>query len=205
MPTGYTAELTDTMPFSEFAIRCARAFGALALMRDDPMDAPIPVFEPSDYHRQALEDAKFALAVANELTEAEAVRAIATHNEEAARHRKRLRNEATATSGKYRRMINFVEAWKPPTPDHEGLKTFMREQLTESLKFDCHDEEFILRCYPDFIGSAAEWIAAQKTQAAKDMLYHQEHWRQEQERTNGRNEWVRQLRESLNQECDHGG
>jgi hypothetical protein len=42
MPTGYTAPIADGMTFEQFALGCARAFGALVTMRDEPSDAPIP-------------------------------------------------------------------------------------------------------------------------------------------------------------------
>ena len=59
MPTGYTAKLMEQgQTFPEFIMSCARAFGALIMMRDDPANAPIPEkFEPSDYHVRALKKA----------------------------------------------------------------------------------------------------------------------------------------------------
>lgn len=44
MPTGYTADVQSgkVTDFAEYAMNCARAFGALVLMRDDPSDADIP-------------------------------------------------------------------------------------------------------------------------------------------------------------------
>lgn len=72
MPTGYTADLTLDTPFERFAMRCARAMGACVMMRDDPMDAPIPdKWEPDDYYRKRLEDAKAKLAAAEEMPKAE--------------------------------------------------------------------------------------------------------------------------------------
>ena len=43
MPTGYTADIQDgkITTLREYALSCARAFGALIMMRDDPHDAPI--------------------------------------------------------------------------------------------------------------------------------------------------------------------
>ena len=61
MPTGYTLELYDgkDITFEEFVLKCARAFGALINMRDEPRDAPIPErFEPSYYHLKELIKAK---------------------------------------------------------------------------------------------------------------------------------------------------
>lgn len=59
MPTGYTHKIKDGMTFKEYALRCARNFGALMDMRDDPMDAPIPIFTPSGYHEEKLIEGEF--------------------------------------------------------------------------------------------------------------------------------------------------
>lgn len=65
MPTGYTAKLHngEEQTFPEFVMSCARAFGALITMRDDPADAEIPdEFKPSDYHVRELEKARERLS-----------------------------------------------------------------------------------------------------------------------------------------------
>ena len=59
MPTGYTMILTEEkeIDFKEFALRCARNFGALIMMRDEPMDKEIPEeFPVSDYHSKKLNE-----------------------------------------------------------------------------------------------------------------------------------------------------
>lgn len=41
MPTGCTAKLhEDDQSFRDFALTCARAFGATIAMREEPLDAP---------------------------------------------------------------------------------------------------------------------------------------------------------------------
>lgn len=44
MPTGYTYPVCEgkITEFPDFALSCARAFGALISMREEPMDAPLP-------------------------------------------------------------------------------------------------------------------------------------------------------------------
>lgn len=59
MPTGYTAAIADGISFTNYAMGCARAFGALIEMRDEPSDAPIPEeFKPSTYHLEELQKAQ---------------------------------------------------------------------------------------------------------------------------------------------------
>ena len=57
MPTGYTAVIQDNLDISmkDFALVCARAFGACVMMRDEPFDTPIPEeFVPDTYHTDKL-------------------------------------------------------------------------------------------------------------------------------------------------------
>ncbi len=59
MPTGYTAAVQNgtVTRFADFAMNCARAFGALVELRDE-MDAPIPdTFKPSTHHSESLKKA----------------------------------------------------------------------------------------------------------------------------------------------------
>jgi hypothetical protein len=81
MPTGYTSDLYGgkEQDFRSFALSCARAFGALITMRDDPVDTPIPErFEPSTYSDRELSRAQDRLIELSDLTEAEADREAAT-------------------------------------------------------------------------------------------------------------------------------
>lgn len=48
-----------------------------------------------------------------------------------------LEQQAAALRAKCEAMLASVEAWQVPTPEHESLKTFMREQITQSIAFDC--------------------------------------------------------------------
>ena len=64
MPTGYTAGVADgsIIDFNEYALQCARNFGACILLRDEPLSSEIPEFEPSDYHEKALTESKAGLS-----------------------------------------------------------------------------------------------------------------------------------------------
>ena len=69
MPTGYTAEVQKGISFDKYALNCARAFGALVSMRDEPSDKEIPEkLEPSDYHFKAKATAENNLSTLNSLS-----------------------------------------------------------------------------------------------------------------------------------------
>jgi len=195
MPTGYTCVIEDNpeTTFAQFLWRCARAFGPCVDQRDQAMDAPVRMdSEPSDYHKKALLTAteKIAELHAMPLDEAEAGRvAEANRDEQDERERIAKATELTAT---YRAMLEHVAAWVPPTSDHESLKAFMREQIELCIPKPC-------RLVGQVAGSqtAEEWLARRVQIATEDVEYHSKNWREERERTAGRNRWKRQLAESV--------
>ena len=196
MPTGYTADVAkrDDMTFNEFIMNCARAFGALVLMRDDPADAPIPdEFKPSDYHEKEILRLEQELRAVSVLTnEAALDRAKAENNSTVEQHRQ-YRSDRAQQRERYENMLRHVRAWKPPTPEHNGLKRFMIEQLVESIKFDCgiYHEDLV----PPVNGE--QWRADKLASITKSLAYHRKENAEEIKRTRERNEWVRALRKSL--------
>lgn len=194
MPTGYTAAVKDGITFEQFVWSCARAFGALVLMRDDPAGAPIPErFEPSDWNAKKLAGARDRLATLEVMSDADAAANARTDYEQAVeRHRERLA-EIQALSDKYHAMLARVVQWTPPTPEHQGLKDFMAEQLRQSIDFDCSTKYLTA---PLLLPGAA-WREAQIAQARKDIEYHAKEHAEEVERTESRNAWLRDLRESV--------
>lgn len=196
MPSGYTAPVQDgtITEFREFALSCARAFGALITMRDDPADAPIPEkFEPSTgYYDGALERARRALAEVEGMPLDECEREAAAQHRHALEDRRKRQAEKDVVRQRYEAMLAKVEAWEPPSPEHVEMKAFMAKQLRESIDWDCtvYGEE------PERI-SGTEWREQMLAKARRDIEYHTEERRKEIERVEGRNRWVQQLRESL--------
>lgn len=196
MPTGYTADvqdgkITDLRPF---AMRCARAFGALITMRDSPFDAPIPPkLEPStSYYDELIAQAQESLtrlpAMTPEECDAAAVadyeRAIASWNERA--------QTRTLHRRRYEDMIGKVNAWHPPEAVMP-LKDFMLEQLARSIDFDC-DGKYDSKPRPI---TGAAWHQQQISDASRDLSYGLERRAEEIARVDGRNLWLDALRVSL--------
>ena len=196
MPTGYTAAIADDITFDEFVMGCARGMGALAMMRDEPLSAPIPErFEPSDYHTKKIAEATNTIERLAGMTEAETDHAALAEYEAAiaAQAAAILRNDTLRE--KYNAMLAKVEAWKAPSTDHDGIKKFMAEQISSSIDFDCDTRYYRDQKHPKLTG--AEWRAQEEAKARKDIAYHEAENAKEIERTEARNTWLRQLRESL--------
>ena len=194
MPTSYTLDLYDgkDITFEEFVLRCARAFGALISMRDEPINVPIPErFEPSDYHLKELEKAKKRLKEIKkwneEMAEQEAERAY----QEALKRREEFIEKNNVIRKRYEDMLSKVREWKPPTSDHVDLKKFMIQQLEDSIEFDCFIPEMPQRL------SGEEYKEQQIKKALNDIDYHEKEYAEEVNRIYERNKWLLSLRESL--------
>lgn len=196
MPTGYThpvaeGEITE---LKDFAMYCARDFGALISMRDEPMDAEIPEqFEPSTFYKDKLDEAvekqKKLLAMSPDEAAAEA---LADFDRQLAA-RVKATTEMEEERSRYLDMLAKVQAWKPPTKEHKGLKAFMVDQLKQSIEFDCNphwSREIKL--------SSGEEYRQQMLKACEASIerYTDEH-QEELERVANRNAWLKALRDSL--------
>lgn len=196
MATGYTADVQSgkVTDFRTFALRCARAFGALISMRDDPIYAVIPEkFEPSDFYSKNLAEAKERLATLHAMTleqaQAEATKEFEKHMSEAREYETKMSEQRS----RYEAMLSKVDAWMPPTNEHRGLKDFMQKQLNESIDFDCSGSYWNT---PKLL-SGEEWLRAKIDEEEKNVTYYITKATEECERAAGRTEWVQALMKSL--------
>ena len=198
MPTGYTAAVQsgEITELRQFAMQCARAFGALITMRDDPWNAPIPAkLEPdTQYHDEQIAELNQEIARLAAMGEQEKQDAAAGHFAEERQSWQRRYAEREQDRGRYTAMLEKVRAWHPAEAC-TGLKDFMVEQLESSLDFDCSPWE---KYYPKPTEQPAEaWHAATMAETIRCLTYHSEERAKEIERTNERNLWLDALRTSL--------
>jgi hypothetical protein len=192
MPTGYTrpVEIGEITELKDFAMTCARAFGALIMMRDDPDGAEIPErFEPNTgYHDTEIAKAMADLLRLEDMDLLERGEAYQAARAAAAKCHQESAEKDAAVRSRYEAMLEKVMAWEGAP---EGLKDFMIQQLTESIRFDCRDRD------PFTFLDEKPWHDSEMERAAWSVEYHTKAKREEIERVEGRNAWLKQLRESL--------
>lgn len=196
MPTGFTYNVGDgtLTDFRDFAMQCARAFGALITMRDEPASAEIPEkFDPSDHHVKALDEAQARLAALHAMTIDQRQAAADKAHADAVKSWDDYEARKAVTRQRYVLMRAAVDDWKPPTNDHVELKNFMRQQLTDSIDHDC-GPAYSPRPLPV---KRDEWFAAAVEKAEHDVNYHMREHSKEIERAASRTAWVAALRKSL--------
>jgi hypothetical protein len=198
MPTGYTADLYDgkDVSFRDFVLRCSRAMGAAVMLRDDgPEVVPTPenVSPNTSYTQRRLAEAKGEFEKWKNLVGPGLLAETESFNAKQRQARKGDEEKRERIANAYTSMIEQVEAWDPPTPDHEPLKEFMLQQLRNSLKFDASPTD-------------PKWYAEYTPQDLRDLRIGnltQEIERlerdgvQEREREASRIQWVEDLYASL--------
>ena len=192
MPTGYTAAIKDGISFEQYAMDCARAFGACVTLRDEE---PIPdEFQPSDYHAKAAQAARDKLAELMALTPGQRERkAVEAWNRAEKTRLKRLQDRVD-TRNAYEAMLARVKAWKPPTPAHLDLHRFMQSQIEQSIVFDCSGD---YDTTPSLRLSGEQWAAQEAERLNSEIARQEANHADEVDRAAKRTQWVRALRESL--------
>lgn len=147
MPTGYTAGIIsgEIKTFQDFAKQCMRAFGVTIHMRDESMDKEYKPRIPSDYHTKKLEELKKQLEIANTYSDENLIELKKSELEkELEYHNKRI-TEIRESKLKLETFLESSVKYNVPTPEHEGIKNFMIDQIQETIDFDCstkyHDEK----------------------------------------------------------------
>lgn len=197
MPTGYTSPLYEgkEISFEQFALRCARNFGALVMMREEPLDTPIPEkFNPCEYCKMEYEKCQkeYNELIDNPPTEkeleAEYEDMVARMNSDFEKREK----ERCSLRARYENMVSKVTSWNPPTKEHANLKEFMLLQLNESIEWDCSS------C-PPHVPEKQEWISRKLNgeDIKREMEYYKKLWDEELELTESRNKWIKELKDSL--------
>jgi hypothetical protein len=196
MPSSYTEAISKDITFEDFVMRCSRAMGALIMMRDEPFDAPIPErFEPSEYYLTRVSETEARLAELRNMSDAEVeAAAIEQYRNELARKAEGI-SESMALKAKYEAMAEKVRAWDPPSEDHAPFKTFMIQQIYESIQIDCNIEYWNAQKPVQLAG--IDWREKEIVNCIKSIDFFKSEQKKEVERTEGRNKWLHELRESL--------
>lgn len=192
MPTGYTYKIEEgNVSFKDFAMDCARAFGAMSHLRDIGRDTPYTPKKVSEYHPKEVQaaikkrDTLLNMTADTIQAKCDADFASAMKDWEAS-EKKRVE-----ILGRYQAMLARVVAWNPPTPDHTGIKQFMIDQINLCLPDFVHPREKPAPVAP------GEYFRHAMDSILWDIDYHTKRANEEANRASSDNEWVKKLEESL--------
>jgi len=198
MATCYTSYIKKGVSFREFVLKCARAMGACVTMRDDPLDEEIPdKFKPSDYYSKKLIEVRRRRKRLDTISSAEATKGAKKQFNDNKKYALKRIDEIRELETKYKSMLKQVEMWTPPTIDHQDLKDFMVSQIKDSIQFDCNVSYYKQDLDKATLLSGEEWLEREKSSLDSEIESLKKHDAEEKYRTEERNQWIRELRESL--------
>lgn len=193
MPSGYTADISKGISFKEYALNCAKAFGANILMRDEPLGTPIKKYEPDDYYIKSLTE---KIAEKSRFLKLSREEMIKLWNEEFSNelrdYDERL-SEKLELKSKYETMLENAKKFIPPTKDHVNFKNFMIEQLESSIRFDCSTDYMTVPKKESFL----IWRTRKIKSFNENINYYMKNYGEEVVRTDSRNDWNEKLFDSL--------
>ena len=199
MPTGYTYKIQEGISFNEFIMSCARAFGACITLRDAPADKPIPEkFNPSTYHFEAIKKIEKELLEIKNLTIQECKARAKADYEREINYAQEGIDKSLKIKRQYEDMLAKVKVWQLPTSEHEELKIFMIDQIQISIIHDCNNEYYKKELDKAACFTPSEWRDKKIKTLTEKLAYHKKENAEEISRTEGRNLWIKQLRESIN-------
>ena len=194
MPTGLTGPIYegDTMTAAQFLLRCARHSSVLAEMRDDPLDAPIPTIIPvSDYYMEAVERAHRDLAEIEALSEEECQNRAQAEYEARLTARAHEQAKKARIATRYAILLTEIQAWTPPTAEHEKLKDYAISQLQTGAEEDGRSYEFP----PPVLNP--QWREDRLAELRDQVAYATKRLHEQEERARVATEWLTALRASL--------
>ena len=161
MPTGYTAGIEDgtITTLRDYALTCARAFGACFSLRDEPLGAaPEKILPDTAYYDSQIQDCTATIKRLMDMSDLEREEeAQKAFDLETKRYKDRA-EEIILTRQRYESLQSATVAWCPPTALSE-LRLFMLQQIEISIRSDWN---YVL---PVRL-SGDEWRAAEMKEAS---------------------------------------
>lgn len=200
MPSYYTADIYDgkDISFQEFALKCARAFGALVHMRDEPLNTPLSRPTISDYHTNEIKNIEneFALFLQSSTEQRKKMFEIEMEKEEAY-YIKEI-EKVKQTKNKYLTLIDDVKAYKPQSKELKEFKNFMFDQLIDGMKYDCSNEDWYNKSIQSIKEETFEtWEEERMNLYNSKLGYQKEALKKEKESIELANKWIDELYKSL--------
>ena len=199
MPTGYTADLVEgDQSFEDFALQCARAFGACMHQRDAPSgDKPTVPEKTESYALTALVKARDAWNAAKAMTLKEAhEQALEEYTNRRAEYINAIEKKRVVRD-RVNLMLVKANEYVPPTEEHIGHKNFMIEQLQSTFDHDGNDDYYVRNLRDHKLLTPDEHRDQLIEFADNDIKYYANKVVEESKRENTQGSWLLDLYKAL--------
>lgn len=201
MPTGYTSKIVDgEQSFEDFALSCARNFGACIMQKEDPLDEK-PKIHKENYYANKLIGSFDEYNTLKNSSDEHCYREVMSALEKSKQRYENTVQEHIEAAKRIKEMISKVSIWEPPTDEHVGLKKFMLDQLNQTLSHDGDPSYYETRL--EEVGGEIKDLTPEKArtilqdQIEKDLKYYKKEADKEEDRNNKRGNWIKDLYKSL--------
>ncbi len=138
MPTGYTYKFVeDNQSFEDFALTCARAFGACIEQREDGLDCKPKLREVDhEYHLQKINDYKEQIQCFQNTSDEDIQKRIDMEYKDDLNYYNKTIKERKALKRRATKALKKAQAYVPPTEGHNNFKEFLIQQINTIINDD---------------------------------------------------------------------
>lgn len=198
MPTGYTAGVGngEIISFKEYATDCAKAFGALIHLREDPKGNPHTPIPKSTYYPEQLSASQKELEFFTNASMEDKLARFEKYKSSQLAYYYKQKEEAQLILKRYQNMLVKAKMFNPPTDQHKEYAKFIVSQLEKSIEFDCsytddnyYDKQILQ--YEDM--TFEEWQKECIKKEERNIAYYNQKIQEEEASINSKTNWLNDL------------
>lgn len=199
MPSGYTEGiLSGTInDLNDFIWMCARGFGAFITQKDNIDEPPILKEKPNPYYKNKIKQLLNEQQKYNEYTDDDWQNEYLKYIEDQLKDIDDNIKEKIESKEKYENILNQVKEWIPPNENFHKLKSFMINQIEESIDFDCNTSFWQERKNKISNLKLEQYKRNVLNDINESLILNKEYYDEEVQRVKERNQWKQQLIESI--------
>ena len=199
MPSGYTEGiLSGTInDLNDFIWMCARGFGAFITQKDNIDEPPILKEKPNPYYKNKIKQLLKKQQKYNEYTDDDWQNEYLKYIEDQLKDIDDNIKEKIESKEKYENILNQVKEWIPPNENFHKLKSFMINQIEESIDFDCDTSFWQERKNKISNLKLEQYKRNVLNDINESLISNKEYYDEEVQRVKERNQWKQQLIESI--------
>lgn len=200
MPSYYTVDIYEgkNVSFQDFALKCARQFGAFVHMNEEDPDSPLTRPTVSDYYKNSLRETENEFALFLKASREQREKMFEIEMEKELKHYKEKIEEEKELEEKYQNLLEQAKAYKPPTKEFNNYKDYMLNQLNQAIKFDCSNEQWYLAQIASVEAETFDiWEQEKMDLYNSKITYYKESYKKEMNSVSKKNQWIDLLYESL--------
>lgn len=199
MPSGYTEGiLSGTInDLNDFIWMCARGFGAFITQKDNIDEPPILKEKPNPYYKNKIKQLLNEQQKYNEYTDNDWQKEYFKYIEDQLKDIDNNIKEKIESKEKYENILNQVKEWIPPNENFHKLKSFMINQIEESIDFDCNTSFWQERKNKISNLKLEQYKRNVLNDINESLISNKKYYDEEVQRVKERNQWKQQLIESI--------